>query len=111
MNVAKETGPGGEKIVDVGGDPFHHLVFENDRVRVFRVEIPPGQETLLHRHERPFVTVALGEAQVRDQRLGGEPAIKGWEAGQSGFAEGGFAHSVHNLGSEPFQAVVVEVKS
>lgn len=110
MTVAKETGRGAETMVDIEGDPFHHLVFENEQVRVFRVEIPPGRETLMHRHERAFVTVALGDGKVRDQRLGGEPAVKGWESGQPGFAEGGFAHSVRNLGSEPFRAVVVEVK-
>ncbi len=110
MSAAEQGAAAGERAVDVGGDPFHHLLFEDQSVRIFRVEIPAGGETRLHHHPHGFATIALAPGQVRDQRPGGEPAVKEWTSGQTNFAPGGFAHRVRNLGSEPFRAVIVEVK-
>jgi len=97
-------------VMDVSSDRFHHLLLENDAVRVFRVQIPPGEETWLHRHERDYVFLILARAEIRETREGKAPEVRHLEAGQALFVEGGFAHQVHNLGSEPFRAVIVEVK-
>ena len=100
----------GQPLMDVSSDRFHHLLLENDAVRVFQVQIPPGEETWLHRHDRDYVFLILSRAQIGEQLEGEEPAIRNWESGQAIFREGGFAHRVRNLGSEPFRAVIVEVK-
>jgi quercetin dioxygenase-like cupin family protein len=110
MSAAKEAGPGGTTVMDVSSDRFHHLLLENDKVRVFRVGIPPGEETWVHRHERDYVFLILARAQILDRREGQEPLIRNLEAGEALFLEGGFTHQVQNLGSEPFRAVIIEVK-
>lgn len=96
--------------MDVSSDRFHHLLLENDAMRAFRVEIPPGEETWVHRHERDYAFVILARAEIRETRAGAEPEVRRLEAGQVLFIAGGFAHQVRNLGSEPFRAVIVEVK-
>ena len=96
--------------MDVSSDRFHHLLLENDSLRAFRVEVPPGEETWMHRHERDYAFIILARAEIREQRQGGEPETVRLEAGQVLFRPGGFAHQVRNLGGEPFRAVIVEVK-
>ena len=44
-------------------EPHHHLVLENDYVRVFRVSLPAHAATLLHQHDVPYVYVSLGPAE------------------------------------------------
>jgi quercetin dioxygenase-like cupin family protein len=100
----------GEPLSDVSGDSFHQVLFENEAVRILRVELPPGRETSLHRHDRDYVMTVLGKAEVRESRQGQEPVVRNWEAGQAVFLEGNFVHQVRNLGKEPFRAVLVEVK-
>jgi quercetin dioxygenase-like cupin family protein len=59
--------------VPVENEPHHHLVFENEYVRVFKVEVPPHQETLVHRHKRDYVVVTIGDAEVTNAIVGKEP--------------------------------------
>jgi len=99
----------GQLLMDVSSERFHHLMMENEAVRVFRVEIPPGEETWAHRHERDYVFLIQARALIRERREG-EEQLRHLEAGQVLFLEGGFAHQVRNVGSEPFRAVIVEVK-
>src|SRR5712671_4219033 len=46
--------------VPIPKEPHHHLVFENDYIRVFRVSVPAHDATLLHQHDVPYLYVALG---------------------------------------------------
>src|SRR2546429_90350 len=50
--------------VPIPKEPHHQLVFENSYVRVFRVNIPPHESTLLHQHDLPYIYVALGPTDV-----------------------------------------------
>jgi Mn2+/Fe2+ NRAMP family transporter len=36
-------------------EPFHRIVFENDHVRIFNVELPAEESTLLHHHESEYI--------------------------------------------------------
>lgn len=56
--------------VPVEKEPHHHLVFENEYVRVFKVEVPPHESTLVHRHSRDYVVVTIGDADVTNAVVG-----------------------------------------
>lgn len=94
--------------VEVTAEPHHHLILENAYVRVFNVEIPPGQATLLHRHRHDYVSVILGAAEVSSQMQGLPTVTAKLQDGQTDFAEGNFAHVVRDLASTSFRAVDVE---
>ena len=36
--------------VEITSEPNHHLVFANDQVRVFHVDVAPHSDTLMHWH-------------------------------------------------------------
>ena len=46
-------------------EPHHHLVFQNDLVRVLRVLIPPGESTLWHEHNFDYIVLTLYGSKVR----------------------------------------------
>lgn len=97
------------KAVEITDEPFHHLVLENEYVRVFHVEIPPGRPTLLHRHRHDYVFVSLGASEVRNAVEGKEPVTLKLADGEARLVAGGFAHVARNLGSTPLRTLAVEI--
>jgi hypothetical protein len=51
-------------------EPFHHVVFENDAIRVIDVQIQPGKTCLYHRHEIPSVVAYLTKSTNKSQTWG-----------------------------------------
>jgi quercetin dioxygenase-like cupin family protein len=59
--------------VPVYQEPMHRLVYRNPLVRVLDVRIAPGDTTAYHVHSAPMVGVAVQDARIWTQALGGEP--------------------------------------
>ena len=86
-------------------------VLENERVRVFRVTLEPGQSTATHTHVFAGLSIALtsGEIEVTTEgkkqtdKLRLPPGDVRWRAGA-------VTHSVKNVGKTRFEAVDVELK-
>jgi hypothetical protein len=95
--------------VPIPKEPHHHLVFENDYVRVFRVSVPAHGATLLHQHDVPYVYVSLGPADVVNAVQGKPEAHLVMADGQVGYSRGGFAHIARNESSAPFNNVTIEL--
>jgi len=50
--------------VEITAEPHHHQALENEYVRVFKVEVPPHNDTLMHWHHHDYFFVTLGDTQV-----------------------------------------------
>jgi quercetin dioxygenase-like cupin family protein len=61
--------------IPVTKEPHHHIVFENAEFRIMNVEVPPGQATLEHSHDRDVVTVAMSNGAETRMQAAGQP----WE--------------------------------
>ena len=59
--------------VPITAEPNHHTVLENEYTRVFRVEIPPHEHTLIHRHDHDYVYVTLGDSEIENSITGKPP--------------------------------------
>jgi hypothetical protein len=94
--------------VEITGEPHHQAVLANHQVRVFKVEIPPHSETLMHWHRHDYVYVTLGSSQVVNTVKGKDPVNVEMRDGQTGFLRGGFAHMARNLSGQPYRNVTVE---
>jgi hypothetical protein len=95
--------------VPVANEPHHHLVLENDYVRVFRVSVPAHEATLLHQHDLPYVYVSLGPADVVNAVAGKPEARLVMTDGQVGYSRGGFAHIVRTDAGSTFDNVTIEL--
>jgi quercetin dioxygenase-like cupin family protein len=98
------------KIVPITEEQHHHLVLDNDYVRVFHVEVAPHSETLYHQHDMDYVFVTLGDSEVESVPVGKEAKKLELKDGDTRFTKGGFAHKAVNLSDKPFVNVTVELK-
>jgi quercetin dioxygenase-like cupin family protein len=94
--------------VEITAEPHHHLALENQYVRVFKVDVPPHDATLMHRHRHDYVFVTLGASQVSNEVEGKPAAMLKLQDGEARFTPGNFAHIARNLASTPFRNVTIE---
>jgi len=96
------------KDVEITAEPDHHLALENEYVRVFKVEVPPHADTLMHWHRHNYVFVTLGASEVSNEVEGKPPVTLNLQDGETRFLPGNFAHIAKNLSDQPFRNVTVE---
>jgi len=92
-------------VVDAG---HYRSEFENDRVRVVRIQYGPGEKSVMHYHP-DSVAVFLTDHHVEFQAPDGSSSEVRFEAGQHLFVPAG-QHLPRNLGYEPMELVLVELK-
>jgi quercetin dioxygenase-like cupin family protein len=94
--------------VEITAEPHHHLALENQYVRVFKVDVPPHESTLMHRHRHDYVFVTLGASEVSNEVEGKPAATLKLQDGETRFTPRNFAHIARNLASTPFRNVTIE---
>jgi quercetin dioxygenase-like cupin family protein len=91
-------------------DPNHYkLEFENAQVRVLRVKVGPGEKSIMHRHPNAvaiFVTDVNGKFTFPD----GKTEATTRKAGEALWTPA-TTHLPENTGDQPFEVIVVELKS
>jgi quercetin dioxygenase-like cupin family protein len=98
---------GGE--VEITAEPHHQLALMNQYVRVFKVDVPPHQATLMHCHRHDYVYVTLGATELENDVEGKPPARLKLQDGETRFSPGPFAHVVKVLADTPFRNVTIEL--
>jgi len=97
------------KAVEITAEPDHHLALSNKYTRVFKVEVPPHQPTLLHHHAHDYVFVTLGRTEIENRVEGKPPVTLKLQDGDTRFAAGNFSHVAVNLTDAPFRNVTIEI--
>jgi len=124
------------RAINIGTTPFHNLtiellkspvnplgvptqtgqtsrqpVLENDRVRVYRLSLAPGEATEVHTHQLSglAVTVTAGEIEVTTKGKA-KPDRLTLPAGDVRWRAGVTTHSIKNVGKTRFEAVDIELK-
>lgn len=135
VNFARFPEPLTHKVSNVGGTPFRNmfveilpsagtpanaqslagrpgqtLVLENDRVRVYRLVLAPGQSTETHTHALRGLGVAISEGKIAFGVPGEKSKAVKFKPGDYLWHEGGITHSLRNVGPAPFEAVDIELK-
>ncbi len=102
-----------QRPVPIEDEPRHHLILENRYVRVFSVEIPPGDVSLFHTHRHSGVSIRLGDAKIKDEPLNKESTDITVKLGAVAFALNPtpLVHRVSNIGQTPFRNIFVELLS
>jgi len=63
-------GPDGKPVVETKDEPGHHVILENDYVRVMRVMILPGQQTMWHEQHLDYVNTHIVGSPVKVEYIG-----------------------------------------
>ena len=102
-----------ERVLGPMGDT---IFFENDRVRIWELEIPPGRDSNTHVHDLDYILVQLGGDRVAavpepDTR---SPYNEYMEAdvvtGQVLFIDRGGIEIARNVGKVPYREIIIELK-
>jgi len=99
--------------VPVEQEPLHHVVLKNQSIVVMHLILPSAQSTLYHTHQHDRVAVNLSTTSITQQKLG-EPEGAPTPTSPGTFSaitlEGSqYTHRVHNVGTEPFDVIDVEI--
>jgi quercetin dioxygenase-like cupin family protein len=87
---------------------LRHRIYGDGRVTIFLLDIPPGQATLLHRHDRDMLSVFVNEGRTRASFNGAAPVEDSFAPGDVRFRSAGFTHSTENIGTDRFLSVIFE---
>ena len=88
----------------------HTVVLENERARVLRLELAPGQSTAERTHVLGGVRVALSEGNILIASPDRDARTVKVGAGDYEWVQGGTKESLKNVGSAPCAVVEIELK-
>jgi hypothetical protein len=98
------------------GDVATRLLFENDRVRVWEMELAPGERSATHRHDLDYVLVQLeGDRIAADFEPDTASAHRGHveaavELGTTRFFARGGIETAVNVGTRRYREILIELK-
>ena len=90
------------------------LLFENERVRVWDLQLAPGQSTGMHRHVHDYLYVVIGDGQLQAaDEEGNNGEARDRQDGEVVFnalAGEDAVHEAINVGEGPWRNIIVELK-
>ena len=96
-------------VITMDQEPHHHLALQNDFVKVFKVEVAPGDSIILHRHDQDTIAIAVGDQEVT-VGIPGKPDVHQKNAdAQVRLQRGGYVHSTRVDGKTLYHTVAVEL--
>ena len=105
-----------ETATDGDGNPVllgpvgQEIVFENDDVRVWEITLDPGANQAWHRHNNPYLVIALEEARNRIDSLAGETRLVHEDIGGVVYRDPGEVHMLTNHGLTRYRSRLIELK-
>ncbi len=91
-------------------EPSMKLERETPHGRVYRIRLLPGQETSLHKHAQPGLTIEVSDGKV--VLTGDTPVSSSAQSGAGAWwwREAGNAHSIRNAGNTPVELIEIDWK-
>lgn len=89
------------------------LLFENDQVRVWDLQLQPGEAIPIHRHEHDYLYVVIGDGRLQTEFPdGSSDPPRQMQDGDVRFrsVDGRAIHGARNVGATPWRNIVVELK-
>ena len=105
-----KTPPAQAEKSPLSGVPGHEIVLENDRVRIERLVLEPGQSTGKHTHTLMSLGIAVMAARVAYQGEDGNETVADFKAGDFNWHGQPRTHSLKNVGTTRFEAIEIEWK-
>ncbi len=94
-----------EQLAPVG----NRILFENDAIRVWMVDVAAGDELALHLHENPYLLVNLTDGLLAVHDANGEPRERALSGETVEWHDAGELHSFTNIGADRYKNILVEV--
>jgi quercetin dioxygenase-like cupin family protein len=93
------------------GDIANRFLFENDRVKVWSLDLAPGEASDWHCHERDYVIVVLeSEGGLVAEEKTGTHLSRGMKPGDVAYRQRGEVHRAVNKGTGQYRNILIELK-
>jgi hypothetical protein len=94
--------------LDVADESHHQLLYSNQEVRVFLLELPRLASTEPHCHSHAYFYVVPGEGRSSSTPEGQATYSRDWRGGEARFVYGPMKHVTRNEGVNVYREIVVE---
>jgi len=92
------------------GDVATKLLFENEIIRVWEMQLAPGERSDRHRHDHPYVLCVLEGSRI-DAEIEGTGRIEiPVQPGSVFFVPPGSTETAINASGQPFREILIELK-
>lgn len=88
----------------------HVVLIDNDRVRVNRLVLKPGESSKLHTHQMHGLGIILYDSKIELISADGSKRTLEPKAGDHAWQNAGTTHIIKNIGSNVFEAIDIELK-
>ena len=88
----------------------HTILIDNDRVRVHRLVLKPGESSKLHRHNMHGLGIILYDSKIEMTFADGTKRALEPKAGDYAWQNAGTTHIIKNMGTTVFEAIDIELK-
>ena len=92
------------------GDVANKLLFENELVRVWEMQLAPGERSDRHRHDLPYLLCVLEGSRVDAQIEGVGRVEIPVQTGSVFFVPPGATETAINASARPFREILIELK-
>ncbi|GAC1422406.1 MAG: hypothetical protein NVSMB6_23940 [Burkholderiaceae bacterium] len=106
----KATASDGGIVSNFDALPGHKVMLENERVKVYRVSLDPGQATGTRARNKPWVSIALVQTIAAIQNGGPTQPPIDLNPGDLQWHESMTAGSIQNVGTAKYEAIEIELK-
>lgn len=98
---------------EVTGNVATSVLFENERVKVWEMDLKPGEDTDMHYHSMDYLLVIIDGDRIAgippegsDEEVIDAPV----EAGQVFYVPKGGTELARNTGTKPYREILIELK-
>lgn len=88
----------------------HVILIDNDRVRVNRLVLKPGESSKMHTHQLRGLGIVLYDSKIEISGPDGTKRTLEPKAGDHVWQNAGTTHTIKNVGSGVFEAIDIELK-
>ena len=97
-----------------GNEPLgavaNRFLFENDQVRVWNLDLAPGESSDWHVHDLAYITIVIDPGQLRREADGSAPEDLSYPVGETHYRPAEGAHRMTNTGTKRYMNVLIELK-
>jgi len=86
------------------------VVLENNRIRILRLILKPGQSTGMHTHSTPGLGIAVSEGDIQVEVPGKPMEVRHTTPGFFAWRDQPGTHSITNIGQKDYQSIDIEVR-
>ena len=101
--------------IPVAEEPLHHIIYEDEEIRILEILAAPGDTSLMHQHDYNYSYIALSGGKMWLEDKGAEEREvnlpKHYIGGKANLSESPFVHRFANLDDHVIRFFTVESKA